>query len=126
MNIKMKTVHGNKLAEQGKLDDWQRSAHPYTCTLMYNNKQMTIPFFMGSAHTSEPKKTDVIPCLLSDYSIVKSSRHFEDFCDNLGYDSDSRKAEKIYNDTKRQAEKFENMFGEEGIQQLEKLYEEHM
>lgn len=126
MNIKMKTVHGNKIAEQGKLDDWQKSATPYTVTLIHDKKQMTVPFFMGMAHTSEPRKSDVIPCLLSDYSLIESSRNFEDFCSSLGYDSDSRKAEKIYNDTKKQSEKLENLFGKDGIRQLEELYKEHM
>jgi hypothetical protein len=35
--------------------------------------------------------------LLSDATCVLGGRGFEDFCGDLGYDPDSRKAEKLFN-----------------------------
>ena len=105
----------NVVAEYGvktdwnKLDEWQQKAHPYTVTLKYDRRQMTIPFFMGPALTHEPTDTDVLPCLLADYSTVNES--FEDFCMNFGYDEDSRKAEKIYKQCQRNGKKLEKLFG---------------
>jgi hypothetical protein len=105
----------NVIAEYGvktdwdKLDEWQKKAHPYTVTLKYDKRQMTVPFFMGPALTHEPTDKDVLPCLIADYSVIDES--FEDFCMNFGYDSDSRKAEKIYNQCKKNGKKLEKLFG---------------
>lgn len=44
-----------------------------------------------------PDLKDVEFALVSDAECYESSSDFEDFCVNLGYDSNSRKAEKIYN-----------------------------
>jgi hypothetical protein len=105
----------NVIAEYGvktdwnKLDKWQQEAHPYTVKLKYDGRQMTIPFFMGQALTHEPTDKDVLPCLLSDYSVVDES--FEDFCANFGYDEDSRKAEKIYKQCVKNGKKLERLFG---------------
>ena len=118
----------NVVAEYGvktdwdKLDEWQKKAHPYTVTLKYDKRQMTIPFFMGSALTHEPTDTDVIPCLLADYSVVNES--FEDFCMNFGYDEDSRKAEKIYNQCQKNGKKLEKLFGSD-LETIASQYENY-
>jgi hypothetical protein len=107
-NLKVIAEYGVK-TDWNKLDEWQQKAHPYTVTLKYDKKQMTVPFFMGPALTHEPTDKDVIPCLLTDYSVMNDS--FEDFCANFGYDEDSRKAEKIYNQSIKNGKKLENLFG---------------
>lgn len=42
-----------------------------------------------------PDLDSVLDCIVSDSDCLDYG--FDDWCDNLGYDSDSRKAEKIYN-----------------------------
>jgi len=75
-------------------DEWQRTAHGYRCTLRYQRRQLTVPFWMGKAHTSEPTTADVLACLCSDASAADAS--FESWAADMGYDTDSRKAESIY------------------------------
>ncbi len=105
----------NVIAEYGvktdwdKLDEWQQKAHPYTVKLKYDDRQMTIPFFMGSALTHEPTDEDVMICLIADYSVTDET--FEEFCANFGYDEDSRKAEKIYKQCVRNGKKIKKLLG---------------
>jgi hypothetical protein len=106
---------------RGSLDEWQQDSSKYTVTVKYDRKQMTIPFFMGSALNHEPTADDVMPCLLMDYSLVNNTNGFEDFCDELGYDSDSRKAEKSYKDTQKIAKSVERVFGED-IEELQRKF----
>src|SRR5271166_1817355 len=63
----------------------------YTVTLRYQGRQMTVPFYMGPALCREPEAAEVLECLISDTMLGEQT--FEDFCGDLGYDTDSRKAE---------------------------------
>lgn len=45
----------------------------------------------------KPTVSDVLDCLANDASTVMYSQNFMEWADNLGYDTDSRKAEAIYN-----------------------------
>lgn len=49
----------------------------------------------GLAHTKPPTVIDLMSSLLLDASCI-IDRDFEEFAEDLGYDSDSRKAEKLY------------------------------
>lgn len=53
------------------------------------------PFKQGTAHTKKPTLVDIMAALLSDASCV-AGNSFTEFCDELGYDRDSRKAEETY------------------------------
>jgi hypothetical protein len=46
---------------------------------------------------------------------------FEDFCDNFGYDTDSRKAEKVYRAVVREFEGMSRLFTEEELEQLQEI-----
>lgn len=43
-----------------------------------------------------PELADVLSSLVLDASCWDNARTFEDFCDEFGYDPDSRSAERIY------------------------------
>jgi hypothetical protein len=88
--VKIESTYGAVELPEG----WARDAHPYKVTLRYQGRRLTVPFFMGSAHTSEPSAADVISCLCSDARSGEQS--FEDFAGEFGYDVDSRKAEKTW------------------------------
>jgi hypothetical protein len=72
-------------------DGWAPGTHPYKVTLRFGKRQLTVPFFCGPACAREPTAADVLYCLASDARCGEDT--FEDFCGNLGYDLDSRKAE---------------------------------
>jgi hypothetical protein len=117
-NLKMDVTYGvNK--DWNKLDEWQQKAHPYTVTLKYDRKQMTVPFFMGSALSHEPTLEDVMPCLLSDLSL--SDYDFEGFCHEFGYDEDSRKAYKTFQAVQKNGKKLEKLLGDD----LNKVIEQY-
>lgn len=72
---------------------------------------LEVTFTQGAAHTTPPTTADVLNCLRSDFSGVIHGETFEDFADEFGYETDSRKAERIYRECKRQLEAFRLAFG---------------
>jgi hypothetical protein len=105
----------NKWVDQNPNNpDWKDAYH-YKTVLRRGNKQLTIYFSTGYGWSSEPEAQDVLSCLVSDsYGL---DQPFEDWASDLGYDPDSRKAEKIFNTCKKQTEKLKRFLGE-------KLFEE--
>jgi hypothetical protein len=94
-------------------DDWKRTATHWKCIIRRGNKQMTVYFSQGSAHTKEPTLTDILDCIASDAAGIDNASGFEDWCSEYGYDTDSRKAERTYNVCVKQAEALKRMFGED-------------
>lgn len=79
------------------------SSH-WKCTLRCGRRQMTVFFSQGPAICHEPTAAEVLDCLASDASCLQG-QSFENFCDELGYDTDSRKAERTYNALHKQTDK---------------------
>ena len=72
----------------------------------YGFKQMTLHFSQGYGVEGEPTLESVLSCLISDsYCGVT----FQEFCDNLGYNNDSRKAEKTFKATLKQTSKLKKL-----------------
>jgi hypothetical protein len=76
---------------------------------------------MGLAHKQRPKLYELMSSLLSDAMCVLNANGFEDFARDLGYDPDSRKAEKLYHQIEDNNAKLAKLFG---TTDLVKLYEE--
>ncbi|MHC4429759.1 MAG: hypothetical protein ACYS0D_14330 [Planctomycetota bacterium] len=76
--------------------DWEADAFHWKVTLRCNGRRLTTEFHQGSAHTSEPTAADVLSCLVSDAASVEYEDSFEAWAESLGYDTDSRKAERTY------------------------------
>lgn len=96
-----------------QLDEWQQKANQYRVTLKYNGHQMTVDYFTGQGWTKEPTWKDVLGSLVSDYYCYESADSFEDFCQELGYDTDSRRVEKIYKQIEKQSKKLVNLLGDD-------------
>lgn len=105
-------TYGNKTASAGNMDEWQRTAHPWTVVLRYKGRQMTVEFWTGAA-LGEPSTHDVVACLASDAAGFQNARSFEEWASEYGYDEDSRKAERIYRQVERQTRKLENLLGDD-------------
>lgn len=109
-NIKSEAVYGvNK--DYNKLDEWQQKSHQWTVTLKYDRRQMTVPFFMGQALTHEPTADDVLPALFMD--AYAKDMTFEEWALEMGYDEDSRKAERTFKECKKIGDKLEKLFGKD-------------
>jgi hypothetical protein len=75
---------------------WPPDARHYVVTLTMpgSRRRLTTSFHQGSGHKAAPTAADVLSCLTLDMSAGEQS--FEDFCSDLGYDTDSRKALAIH------------------------------
>jgi len=85
-------------------EGWPEGTMSYTVTLRYRGRRMTVPYFCGPL-CGEPSIADVLYCVLMDSGSVENARSFEEWCSEFGYDTDSRKAERIYNGCCRQRDK---------------------
>lgn len=96
-------------------DDWSRTASHWKVTLRWREgdqrRQLTVPFSQGSAISREPTAEDVLDCLASDAASVEQARSFEDWCGDLGYDSDSRRAERTFKACEASARRLRQFLG---------------
>jgi hypothetical protein len=100
-----RTDHNPSMPDSEAMDHWY-------CTLRYGTKRMPLVFSMGSAHHAKaPTLDDVMGCLAMDASSVDNARNFEDWAAELGYDTDSRKAEATYRACVDQVAKLRNLLG---------------
>lgn len=79
---------------------------------------MDVYFSQGSAHTEAPDLPDVLDCLASDALGVEAVSSFEEWANEYGYDVDSRKAEKTYQETLQEAQNLLVLLGSEAYAQL--------
>lgn len=75
-------------------------------------------FSTGDGWKTVPELKDVLDSLASDAAGYDNSENFESWAVEYGFDSDSRKAEKIYRSVKRQAEQLERIIGTDAYEEL--------
>ena len=81
-------------------------------------------------HITQDKKLPILPELRDViYSLVMGADafeyDFEDWCANFGYETDSRKAEKIYNECVEIAHKLLRSVGTSGLEKLREAYQDY-
>lgn len=86
--------------------------------------------YLGGGDTMVPTKIKILPELRDViYSLVMDADafeyDFEEWCANLGYDIDSRKAEKIYNECVEIAHKLLRSVGTSGLEKLRDAYQDY-
>jgi hypothetical protein len=124
-NLSMKC---SKAYDNPNMDDdkWKKSASHYSIVIekrehCYQNlpeDAMTLFYSMGSAHKKQPTLEQVLECLAMDSSTINNCQSFEQWASDLGYDEDSKKAEKTYSTVKEQSEKLKKLLGEDAYQEL--------
>lgn len=96
-----------------------RERHHYQVTLK-NSKGACVFDFFGSINDfeqgKEPSEYDILACL--DYH---TSNSFENFCADFGYDSDSRKTNKIWKSSLKQSNELRAIFTDEQIEILSQI-----
>lgn len=80
------------------------------------------PIFTGGDKIEAPDVVDVLHCLLSDSEVI-NYRGFEDWADDIGFDSDSIKARDTYNACLEAALKLRAALGESTLRDLRELFE---
>ena len=81
-------------------------------TLKHNGRQYTTYYSMGYGLSGEPTAADALDCLASDAAGYENARSFEDWAGDYGYDTDSRKAERIFRIVGKQADKLKTLLGD--------------
>jgi hypothetical protein len=85
--------------------------HMVTVTNTETGNKATFEFWASSAHPELNREYDILNafyCFISD--AVSGSYSFENFCNELGYDTDSRATEKIYRKCKKSLEKLNKIY----------------
>ena len=87
LNVTIERAGASQWDDDTPRKDWR-------VTLLMNGKTEEFVYHTGRGHKGAPAPTDVIACLASDAQI--GYELFADFCDNLDYDADSRRALDTY------------------------------
>ncbi len=92
-------------------DGWAHFA--YTLKLSHEGRWIQIPWRQGVGITDEPELAGVLETLYGDASTVENATTFEEWAEDLGYDSDSRKAEAVYSAVIEQTNRLKGLLGEQ-------------
>ena len=120
-NINLEVKEAFKTDEDLK-DDWRKNANKYQVKISYFGKSYVTDYYMGSALTREPDKKDILYSMLMDNV---SDMDFDEFCCEFGYDNDSIKALKIYEECQHETKALHNMFDSDEIDMLRELLEDY-
>lgn len=116
------TDHNPHIEGSGRMDNWKVKLTAKKSAmdgLVQSNATMRLYFSKGVGHNgAEPALDEVLDCMASDAAGIENSRDFDDWCDEYGYDVDSRRAEKTYKTCQRQAERLKKFLGEEYYNEL--------
>jgi hypothetical protein len=94
----------------GRDAEWDRQASHWKIKLRLGKRSLTTYYSQGSAHTGEPDTAHVMSALISDADCGQYD--FEEFCADLGYDSDSIKARNTWQACKSMHQKLNQFLGE--------------
>jgi len=123
--LTMKATRANSNPHLVSDDGWARTASHWKCTIKRGSRQITVPFSQGEAHKDPPTLPEVLDCLASDASGYLNAATFEDWASELGFDTDSRKAEHTYRTVEVQTAQLGKLLGEELIMRLTCEVERH-
>ena len=97
-------VNGNRISATCELiekrpdalmSDMPTGSRHWRVTLRAERRRLTIYFSQGPAIEHAPTAEDVLDCLANDAAGYDNARSFEEWCNEYGYDTDSRRAEQI-------------------------------
>ena len=69
---------------------------PWTCTLRYQRRRITIAYYTHPGLEYEPTAAEVLASLLKDASTYEHAPGFIEFCTAVGYERDRRRSEWTY------------------------------
>lgn len=106
-----------------KRDNWD--CFEWKVELKNGSNKMTITFYCGLGHVKKgkfhkpdqplaPSLADVVYSLVSDADACEQS--FEEWCSNLGYNTDSRKDLDLYLQCQKRGQEIRNLMGSELFQ----------
>lgn len=79
----------------------------------------------GSA-ARDPEPADVLHCAIDEHDLYQQFNSFDDFCRNLGYDADSRKALRLWEALESQAKDVEQLMAASDLEEIKLAAEDEM
>lgn len=107
-----------RVARNPHMTDMPVGSTHWRCKITVSGRSMSMPFSQGPAHTDKPTAVDVLNCLASDAASVDNARSFEEWASDLGYEPDSRKAERTYRVIEKQRDALKRVLGAEAMRVL--------
>lgn len=100
-------------------DDDKEDRDIYECKLINAyGREYVFKFGQSIANSGKtPTPYNVLACLTKN-----NPGDFENFCGEFGYESDSRKAFKVYKGVKREWKNIERLFSDKEIERLQEIY----
>src|SRR5438105_7982613 len=93
------------------------AARHFRCELYGSNGDRPLVTTIGS-DDGPPELPDVLDTVAAESEDVEEAGHFEQWAARIGFDSDSRAAERVYRETRRQAMLLRRLLGEETYRAL--------
>lgn len=93
----------------------------FRVTLHFDGRQMTVPFFQGSAWITDPTVAEVLNCLALDSAGYENADGFFDWCDECGFDIENdngKSAQTTWLAVMVQHDKLTTLLGSELLSQL--------
>ena len=89
-----------------KFPEWAKQG--WTVSLKYKGKRAQFRYYGGGA-SKTPTASDLVWAVATDSTALNES--FKDWCDELGYDTDSVKARSIYKASQRNGQRLIDLIG---------------
>lgn len=123
MGVKFSAVHVISRPD-GLMDDMPAGSTHWRVMIQRSGAELVTHYSMGPAHTDAPELPGVLWSLLMDTDGLEYSDTFEEWASNLGYDEDSRKAEKIYKACQETQSRLALLFESSELSDLRELFED--
>lgn len=113
------SIRSRQVDSRPGADQWDSNATHWRVTIKRGGKSFSTHYSMGSALRGNPELQDVINSLLMDSD---SADDFESWADNLGMDTDSRRAYAAWQACKRIARDMGRLFSADELDDLRELF----
>lgn len=108
-----------KTHEKPGWDDPGFKWHSWCVELCFEDRYYLMSYFTWSGCKGRPKLLDILYCLHGDCAHVSGNTTFEEWCSEIGEDTDSRRAERVFRACVEQCRKLKIFFGDKFEEFLE-------
>jgi hypothetical protein len=91
--------------------------HQYRCELHGSNGDRPVTTIVGS-DDGPPEMSDVLDEVAAAAAVVETARCFEEWAIQMGFDPDSRHAERVYRSWRKRTSNLRKLLGDEHYEQL--------
>lgn len=113
-----------RVAERPDGDLWHDGVSHWRVLFKRGNHDLTAFYSMGSACTGQPQMADVFNCLLNDSDNIEGN-DFEGWASDYGFDTDSRKAERVFNACQKTLLELKRLFTASELEELRELFHDY-